>query len=145
MTQVHFFTLDLADRNACLMQACRLAERAYLDGRRVQLMVDDLDTARALDSLLWTFHDLAFVPHAVEPQECAAWPVLISRAARPDERCDYLINLGCRQPEAGEALQDIAEIVDENGKEAARERYRSYQKQGAKLAHHKLGPDGTVR
>jgi DNA polymerase III subunit chi len=145
MTRVQFYTLDSDDRNECLKQACRLTERAYAEGRKVQLIVDDLDTARQLDTLLWTFHDLAFVPHALEPQNAASsWPVVISRTQHPDDPRDYLVNLGARLPDSLDTVQEIAEIVIESGKQAARERYRSYQKQGAQLAHHHLGPGGAV-
>jgi len=43
--------------------ACRIAEKAYLAQQKVVVLLDDGESLRRFDELLWTFGDGSFVPH----------------------------------------------------------------------------------
>lgn len=137
MTEIDFHTADGIVPALRLRHACELTERAFRRGQRVHILVTDADEAARLDQLLWVFRDLAFIPHAVNPPDPAAWPVTLGiEHAEADPR--HLINLSSELPGYYDRYPHIDEIVDDAGKLAARERYRQYRDRGAQLRHHRL-------
>ena len=138
MTAVDFHTVEGTDAQVRLREACALIENAYLKGQRVHVLVDDAQQATRLDELLWTYKDLAFVPHAVNPVHPEMWPVTIG--IEPPAAADrpWLVNLSAAMPGYYERYVHIDEIVDDAGKQAARERYRTYRDRGADLRHFKV-------
>jgi DNA polymerase III subunit chi len=136
MMEVDFFILTGTDPEMRLRHACRLTEHAYNQGEKVHVRVDDAELAKRFDGLLWSFSDLSFIPHAVDPPDAGAWPVTVGSAAGDPEATGCLINLAGSLPPEYERFAYIAEIVDDNGKDAARQRYRAYREKGARLTHH---------
>jgi DNA polymerase-3 subunit chi len=139
VTEVDFHTLDGTNAQMRLHQACEFAERAYAQGQRVHILIEDVQEAARLDQMLWNFSDLAFVPHAVNPADSESWPVTIG--LEPETAADrrWLVNLSSVMPGYYERYIHIDEIIDDAGKLAARERYRKYRERGASLRHFKLG------
>jgi DNA polymerase-3 subunit chi len=138
MTQVDFYVLSGGDRFGF---TCRLADKAYAQGRRVYIHTGSDAELHYLDRLLWTFRDQTFVPHgpaaAADP---TVTPVLLGCGEAPEQEHDVLINLAPLVPSFFGRFQRVAEIVDSNAavKQAARERYRFYQERGYPLETHKL-------
>jgi DNA polymerase-3 subunit chi len=141
--EVVFYLLSAADARARLVTACRLAEKAYDQGRRVALRTTSPAETAELDELLWTYADRSFVPHVVWPAEreaAARTPVLIANGAPPETHRDVLINLGGEAPPDLAAYAKICEIVgtDEPSKRQARTRWRAYREAGCKPESHPL-------
>lgn len=138
MTRVDFYVLPESGERARAQFACRLAEKACGLGHRVWVRTDSDAEARALDDLMWTFHDQAFVPHALAGE--ADEPVQIGSDALPDEGRDLLINLGSSVPEWVGRFARVAEVVDDEParKAAGRERFRHYRDRGYPHTTHKL-------
>jgi DNA polymerase-3 subunit chi len=142
-TQVDFYLLSASDARTRLLTACRLAEKAFDNGRRVSVRTTGPAETAELDDLMWTFSDRSFVPHAVWPagdEVAAETPVLISTGEPPESHCDVLVNLGTEVPAGFERYARLCEIVtgDEAAKAAGRARWRRYRDAGLAPQSHPL-------
>lgn len=141
MTRVDFYILGGAANRDRLAVACRLADKAYRNGRRVYLHTASEDDALALDELLWTFQAGSFVPHTRYPSEDdPAPPVLIGHQDEPAVEPDVLINLSDTLPRFFARFDRVLEIVgtEERTRQQARERFRFYRERGYPLDSHEL-------
>ena len=141
--QIDFYLLSETDARAAQRTACRLAEKAYEQGLRVQLRTADTATTAQLDELLWTFSDRSFVPHCIwpgDPELVKETPVLISSSAGPETHRGVLINLSASVPDDGRAFERVLEIVaaDDAAKRLARGRWRTYRDSGLEPRSHTL-------
>ena len=143
--RIDFYLLEEPTGAACDVTACRIAEKAWLQGHRVHLHVDSPESARRLDDLLWTWRDESFVPHAVrgadEPaDEDAPPPVTIGWGRIPEFAADVLLNLDTHVPDGFERFARVAELVGgaEPDRNAGRERFRRYRAHGCELRTHRL-------
>lgn len=139
MPQVDFHILRESSPAARLKLACRLAERAYLDGTRVLVRVQDERELAELDQLLWTFSDRAFVPHDRLPADAAAGdldaPVALTAGALPATATSWpmLIDLALEEAAPLAHPGHVIEIIDadETRRRRGRERFRAYRDHGA--------------
>ena len=141
MTRVDFYVLGENVRGGVGATVCRLAAKAYEQGHRVFIAAASDEEATQLDTMLWTFRDVAFVPHArhvdAHPPEA---PVLIGCGDPPGDHADVMINLSHPVPAVFSRFERVVEIVPNEpaGRDAARGRYRFYQERGYSLDSHKL-------
>ncbi|HEU0306831.1 MAG TPA: DNA polymerase III subunit chi [Lysobacter sp.] len=142
MTSIDFY-FNAEDR---LQVACRLAGKALAQGKRTMIYAPDADIAQRVDRLLWTWQATGFVPHCPQHDALAAQtPVLIGAEPAAATGCDVLLNLGAATPPAFESFDRLLEVVDanEDGRRAARERYRFYRDRGYAIADHDLARMGA--
>ncbi|HEX7029401.1 MAG TPA: DNA polymerase III subunit chi [Gammaproteobacteria bacterium] len=139
MTEIDFYVLADADESNRERLACRLAEKAFGLGHRIYLNARDAQQARALDDLLWTFRDGAFLPHALLADDATA-PIVIGAGEEPAATPDLMINLAGTAPAFFTRFDRIAELVNEEPavRDAGRERFRFYRDRGYSLRTHKL-------
>jgi DNA polymerase-3 subunit chi len=139
MTRVDFYVLPTDSPRERALFACRLVEKAFGLGHSIWIETGTDDEARALDELLWTFHDRAFVPHA-RAAGGADEPVLIGAGETPAAPRDLLVNLAAGVPPWIDGFARVAEVVDDAAerKAAGRERFRAYRERGFALETHKL-------
>jgi DNA polymerase III subunit chi len=133
--KVDFYLLAATEPRARLTTVCRLAEKAYEQGLKVAVRTASPAETAEMDDLLWTFADRSFVPHGIwpaEPEFAAATPVLIGSSALPDTHRDVLINLGPDAPGEVSGYARVCEVVsgDEDSKQRARQRWRTYRSAG---------------
>jgi DNA polymerase III subunit chi len=138
--RVDFYILPGSEERGRLKYACRLAEEAYLAGKRVFIYCDDSEQLERFDELLWSFSDRSFVPHEIysEPQQWQETPVLLGCTAQPEQPFDVLVNLGANVPASAANAARIVELVDDDdaSRRAGRNRFRHYRDQGlAPLTH----------
>ena len=150
--RVDFYVLNSATERQRFTFACRLTEKAYLLALKVVLLSDSAAEAEALDEMLWTFNDRAFVPHdlrrADPTAECDAWrpraalaaPVQLTADLEAIEAADLLVNLSARLPARLERFARVAEIIDadEECRRLGRERFKAYRDQKLALETHQL-------
>jgi len=127
-----------------LQYACRVVRRARAADCRVLLYSRDADRLARLDTALWTFSALDFVPHvAVDSPLAARTPVLLSASldgAVPS--CPVLVNLDDDVPPELSSLDGrfdrLIEIVsrDDDDRRCARERFRVYRDAGLEPQSH---------
>jgi len=137
VTRVDFYVLqDAAARNRDVL-ACRLAEKAWLDGLHVYIQADSIEHVRTLDDLLWTFRDRSFVPHATELD---AAPVCIGCDGGNSTAHEVLINLGAMVPSFFSRFDRVLEIINGDAavREAGRNRFKFYRDRGYPLDTHNL-------
>lgn len=140
--QVRFIVLPQASEEARLLYACRLVEKAYLDGHSVLVRLESSAAAQSFDELLWRFSDRSFVPHEIlRPGAEARTPVRLCHGDSAGCGAEVLVNLAGDVPESFERFRRIAEIVDgdEERRSAGRDRYRFYRGQGIEPETHNAG------
>lgn len=128
MTKVDFHT-HVDDG---LLYACRLARKVHAAGQAA-IVVADGARLDALDTLLWTFSPLDFIPHCRHDQAHAAHtPIVLAERAEPEAHQRILINLTDRVPENFARFERLLEVIDarEEALAAGRERYKFYRDRG---------------
>lgn len=141
MTRVDFYVLDEQARGDKFLLACKLAEKAVGQGRRIYIHTAGAEPSRRLDDLLWTFNEESFIPHGLAEDEAGAdedTPVHIGHGQVPDNHEDVLINLADEVPLFFSRFQRVAEVIDRQGREAGRERFRFYRDRGYELNTHNI-------
>lgn len=140
MTRIDFYVLPGEDARTRLVTACRVIEKAWLRGLRVHVHTESPALAQHLDDLLWTFRDGSFIPHAIEPQEPAQFPVTVGHGWEPPIECNVLVNLAPKTPRFFAHFERVAEVVNQDPaiRSAGRERYRFYRDRGYELHHHEV-------
>ncbi|NNM61848.1 MAG: DNA polymerase III subunit chi [Steroidobacteraceae bacterium] len=142
--RVDFYVLRSAAGRQRWSFACRLAEKIQLRDLRAVILAATDEDARELDTLLWTFSDRSFVPHALCGADGAAdpaTPVHLTANAELAPTADVLLNLSDRMPPGTERFARIAEIVDgdEGTRTRARERFKAYREMRVPVQTHMLG------
>ena len=140
MTSIDFY-FNAQDR---LQVACRLAGKAMKQKQRLLIYAPDAGTASRIDRMLWTWPAIGFVPHCAANAALAAeTPVLIASGEETPEGCEVMLNLGPGCPPHFERFGRLLELVgvDEDDKQAGRERYRFYRERGYPLASHDLAQE----
>ncbi|MDH3327030.1 MAG: DNA polymerase III subunit chi [Gammaproteobacteria bacterium] len=141
MTQVDFYILKNAPPAKAEHFVCQLAEKAFKKGHKIHIhTADNLQTER-MDTLMWTYKDLSFLPHAIaDSEEATQTPIHISHNSDRASIKDVLINLKSEIPVFYEQFERVAEIVtgDPQQQQAARQRYRQYQQRGCTVISHEV-------
>lgn len=154
--QIDFYILDNNSKRTINQMVCRLCEKALQQQLSVLVYAKSLEQAQQIDELLWTFKANSFIPHKNqltehEPNDEITssffYPVLIcteAAIANTKKRFDHyqqlLINLTSEPPAFFPQFNRVAELVDKNDdeKEKARNRYRTYRQQGYDLKKYDL-------
>lgn len=136
MTQVDFYILGEQSTGDHFTMACRLAGKAWQQGRRVYLHTNSDSESRHLDRLLWTFRQDSFIPHGIfEGSDPELNPVLIGHQGDIGEEHDVLVNLATEIPQFFSRFHRVAECIDHDAeiKKSGRERYGFYRDRGYPL------------
>lgn len=138
MTEVSFH-FNAPDK---LSYACRLLRKAVGSGARVVVTADG-GLLRELDTVLWTFSPLEFIPHCharADAQVLAASPVVLAEVVHDTPHQAVLVNLGEAVPEGFERFERLIEVVslDEQDRQLARRRWKHYADRGYGIQKHDL-------
>jgi DNA polymerase III subunit chi len=138
MTEVAFH-FNAPDK---LAYACRLLRKAVGNGSKV-VVTAETGVLKQLDTLLWTFSQLDFVPHALMSGDAgvvAASPVILGESAANTPHQQVLLNLGPQVPEGFERFERLIEVVsqDESDRQLARSRWKQYADLGFTITRHDL-------
>lgn len=139
--RVDFYLLKNDTADARMMFGCRITQKAWSAGHQIFIQVNDERQASAMDSMLWSFSQLSFIPHAVagSPQANEA-PVVIGTKPELSSDSDLLITLVDQVTDQLSTFSRIVEIVeaDEQARSNARQRYRHYRELGIEPNTHKI-------
>ncbi len=138
MTEIAFH-FNAPDR---LSYACRLLRKAVGSGAKV-VVTGDSGLLRELDTTLWTFSPLEFVPHCLsraDPAVLALSPVVLAEAVHDTPHHQVLVNLGGPVPDGFERFERMIEVVtqDEDDRLQARGRWKHYADRGYAITRHDL-------
>lgn len=139
MTKVDFYVLDRVDEQARYTLACKLAEKAWRLDNTIHIHTMNSSDAKRLDTLLWTFRDGSFVPHALAGADNDA-PISIGHGDDEVAPRDLLISLCDDVPPFADTFPRIAELItaEEHCKQKGRARFAHYREQGHTMDTHKL-------
>ena len=147
MPRIDFYLLDDPASNSVALYACRLTEKAFLLGHRIYIQTESAEQAQALDDLLWTFKQDAFLPHARHPVVADQQaPIMLGYAADPGDGFQVLLNLSTSLPAFYPRFERVAELVgpDAAVRQQARQRFSAYRDNGCEINTHKLsGSDAS--
>ena len=117
--------------------ACRVIRKARAAGKRAVVYTRNADRLAQMDSVLWTFSALDFVPHVyVDSPLAAATPVLLASDADCAPASDVLLTLDDDAPPHFEAFfaryERVVEVVssDDEDRQRARVRFKNYKERG---------------
>jgi len=141
MSRVDFYLIAADEAKALLGFTCQLLEKAYTLKHHIYVVVNDLAEADQLNDLLWTFHDISFVPHEMVTEDANNMtPIQIGLINNAPKSGDILLNLTPQMPGEIAGFERIIEVVpnDETKQAEARERYQQYKAQGRQIKTHDL-------
>ena len=123
--------------------ACRLLRKAVNGNARV-VVAGDAHVLGQLDTALWTFSPLDFIPHCFDDAGAGmvgASPVVLERGkvrVPGGLRSQILVNLGAQVPEGFERFERLIELVgtDDDDRIIARDRWKYYAHRGYALKSH---------
>ncbi|KQT10884.1 DNA polymerase III subunit chi [Ramlibacter sp. Leaf400] len=139
MTEISFH-FNAPDK---LGYACRLLRKAFGAGSRV-VVTGSPEQLRELDTTLWTFGALDFIPHshasAQGQRVQARSPIVLAEAPRSAPHQQVLVNLGEGLPEGFERFERLIEVVtqDDGDRMQARQRWKHYADRGYAIVRHDL-------
>lgn len=140
MTEVAFH-FNAPDK---LGYACRLLRKAFSSGSQV-VVTGGAEQLEALDTALWTFGALEFVPHCHGTSQGervqARSPIVLSESPPAAPHRQVLVNLGAAVPEGFERFERLIEVVtqDDGDRGQARQRWKHYADRGYAIVRHDLG------
>jgi DNA polymerase-3 subunit chi len=130
-----------------LVHACRVVRKALGNRRSVLAFSRDAPRLARLDSALWTFSALDFLPHVYADSELADHtPVWLSMTPVADRRRDVLLLLEDEVvPDFErwfERFERVIEIVsnDDDDRARARARFKTYRERGFEPRSHQIAP-----
>lgn len=139
MTQVAFH-FNAPDK---LGYACRLLRKARASGKKV-VATGAPALLRELDTALWTFSALDFLPHCRIEEASATVlhnsPIVLAPSVSGVPHQEVLVNLGDAVPEGFEGFERLIEVVttDEADRAIARGRWKRYAAAGHPIERHDL-------
>jgi DNA polymerase-3 subunit chi len=129
MTEIKFF-FNVDNK---LHFACKMAKRAYDDGRKLIVYAPSSKLTDEFDRLLWTFSQLSFVPHVKATHLLAAQtPIVIANNDTNLTHHEALLNMGDDPPPFFSRFDALREIVSTNADDraCARDRAKFYKARG---------------
>jgi DNA polymerase III subunit chi len=141
MTEISFH-FNASDKQA---HACRVIRKAFNTGLGVCVVGDAHDLV-SLDSALWSFSALDFIPHCHATADFSLLvrsPVVLGIPENADflhYGQQMLINLGSRVPDGFERFQRLIEMVglSDADRLTGRARWKHYASRGYALVRHDL-------
>ena len=117
MSEVYFYHLERRSLEDVLPE---LIERTLARGWRALIRAESSDRAQAIDTLLWTWSEESFLPHAQSGDgDAAAQPVLITVEAGNSNGADVLFLVGGATPDNWDEVAFSRVVVLFDGRDAA--------------------------
>jgi DNA polymerase-3 subunit chi len=126
-----------------------LVEKSLQRGWRAAIKTDSSERSDALDTLLWTYDDQSFLPHAqMGDGDAAGQPVLISVEEGNPNSAQIFFYVGGALPADWGTLGDLARVVllfdgrDSNALAGARAAWKGAKAAGHDVTYWKESPSG---
>ncbi len=146
MTETLFYHLERRSLEDILPG---LVEKLLQRGWRAAIKTDTSERSDALDTLLWTYDDQSFLPHAqLGDGEASAQPVLITVEAGNPNAAQIFFYVGGAQPSDWADLNELARVVllfdgrDAEALAAARAAWKEAKGAGHDVTYWKESPSG---
>ena len=146
MTETLFYHLERRSLEDILPG---LVEKSLQRGWRAAIRTDLSERSDALDTLLWTYDDQSFLPHAQSGDgEAAQQPVLITVEEGNPNSAQIVFYVGGAMPSDWNVLNDLARVVllfdgrDEAALAGARAAWKDARASGHDVTYWKEQPNG---
>lgn len=146
MTETLFYHLERRSLEEVLPG---LVEKSLQRGWRAAIKTDSSERSDALDTLLWTYDDQSFLPHAqLGDGNAAGQPVLITVEDGNPNAAQIFFFVGGAMPSDWSGLNDLARVVllfdgrDENALAGARAAWKEAKTSGHDVTYWKESPSG---
>ena len=146
MTETLFYHLERRSLEDVLPG---LVEKSLQRGWRAAIKTDSSERSDALDTLLWTYDDQSFLPHAqLGDGEAGGQPVLITVEDGNPNAAQIFFYVGGALPADWSGLSDLARVVllfdgrDETALAAARAAWKDAKSAGHDVTYWKETPSG---
>lgn len=146
MTETLFYHLE---RRALEEVLPGLVEKSLQRGWRAAIKTDSSERSDALDTLLWTYDDQSFLPHAqMGDGDASGQPVLISVEDGNPNSAQIVFYVGGALPPDWDSLGDLARVVllfdgkDAQALEMARGAWKDAKTAGHDVTYWKETPSG---
>lgn len=146
MTETLFYHLERRSLEEILPG---LVEKSLQRGWRAAIRTDTAERSDALDTLLWTYDDQTFLPHAqLGDGDAAGQPVLISVEEGNPNSANIFFYVGGARPSDWAALNGLARVVllfdgrDAQALAAARAAWKEAKGAGHDVTYWKESPSG---
>lgn len=138
--QVDFYVLESAGQSAQGL-ACTLALKAWEQGHRVSVLVDNATEVSDMDALMWEAPAGRFLPHCAARSGQEAPVIIGTRDEVLTTASSTVINLTSSAIEDPERFQRLLEIVPANDEDrvASRTKFRAYRARGLQPSSHDIG------
>src|ERR1700754_5137069 len=140
MPRADFYLIDKPRfREEPLLLVCELARKALSAKQFTLVLARDFAQAEALDDLLWSFDDDAFIPHQLAgDDDDAETAVLI--APPGVETADRALVINLRDACAPGSFDRVLEVVaaDASERDGSRKRWAEYKRMGFEVAKHDM-------
>jgi DNA polymerase-3 subunit chi len=146
MTETLFYHLERRGLEEVLPG---LVEKSRQRGWKALIRADSADRADAIDTLLWTYDDQSFLPHAQAGDgEAARQPVLITVEEGNPNSAEIVFYVGGTAPADWGALGDLARVIllfdgrDGAALDMARAAWKEAKGAGHEVTYWKETPSG---
>ena len=143
MTDIGFYHLTRSTLEQALP---RLLEKAHASGARTVVMTGSEERTKALDTILWTYDQNAFLPHGTardgNPEEQPIW--ITHEDENPNGADILVLTDGAVSGRVADFARCL-EMFDGNDDDAvskARERWKAYSTAGHRLTYWQQSPAG---
>ncbi len=147
MTEVRFYHLQTRTQNDVLPS---LLSKAYEQGKRVVVKMQDEKEVAALDTHLWAFSQNSFLPHGsakdIKAEDIAKQPIWLTSADENPNEADVLIIAHGAASEMHGDFDLCCEMLDGHDKRAvaaARERWKAYKEKGFEVTYWQQDEQGV--
>ncbi len=139
MTRVDFYLLGQQTAAGVYPFACRLLEKIHKSSQ-VFVALNTMNECETFNKLLWTFHDISFIPHCLITDAIASeTPIHLGTVVQLNNH-SIVINLSDETLTNLNNLERIIEIVpnEPDLRQASRKKYLAYKNQQCELHTHKM-------
>lgn len=117
---------------------CDLAEKCFLNNRRIVIYTNSEEECKKFDSLLWTWKQQSFVPHKCLDvlSQSHIEPIVLTTSIDSPGDYDTLLLVDPLPLETVKQFSiviDFAEKYDSQGLELSRKRFKMYKEQDLKI------------
>lgn len=140
--RIDFYVLKGGGPQGRLQTFAKICHKLYTEKHYGYVHCEDLNTVEQLDSFLWTFHDISFIPHSTLGNHTASQaPIILGHSTTVPQRemkavggstQHLLINMAETVPDFFCDFSRIIEIIPshEPQRQHGRIRYQYYRDQG---------------
>lgn len=142
----NFYVLSDAHENGRFLFACALIEKLYAHGHRVYVHCENQQDLTHVNTLLWTYKDISFIPHSLSGENTLEDSPIQLGINEPGSNFNDIndvlvfLSLSPNVPVFYQQFSRVVEIVNADPaiKESLRMRYQYYRSQDCEIKTHQI-------